>query len=728
MESGSGSSSSNSNNEELKNEGKDKKNSKLFPSDKTYTTFQKFFSDNKGIEALWKDVENNENKSKVNLYNAETKILELVKGLTKQLELCRESLEDSATKEHKADYNKMVQLAYTGHEKEGKNFLKKFPNWSFNLSTIISKSNHYKRIANAKNFEGAKFDDDFKEDLNIKFNRKEKIKPTGLKGKAGSLFSSIGKFFKNFGKNFTGKASKSGVEKKVQAFFKRVNAPWRRWWEFICDGSQELSQKSAKQNLKKILDSNDDQNAKKAILKFFISPNDKTTKLSWEISDETNNIGFSGDNDKSKINLMFRVFKSLDKELGTKVEALFNGAESAANLDTNDDKIKRLIELHKIFYTDKKAIRFSDVFDKLGIKTNAKPSEKDVAAKVDELFNGSTFSNNENAKKDVKKLAEDARNFLENYYDSDKTNRLLYELKFLGSCFKINDLNKVESVDQAINVLNRLPKNAIQVIQDNDQEVAKIIDEEIAKSAENIKSINDALKNLDKEDFNKPEGQQKLLNALSAIVTKGWIESVSEGKISLVEFINKLLSIESGKYKSIAEKIQKMEIYKNNNQKDLANFIDELKKPLKQAEAQKIKEQNKQIEEKIQTIEKLFEPIKSVEADYNGGKKQLNDLKKGQKIITEIKKLVNYTGTNRTDFLKAVAQHIGINDTKIVDKIAHTSLEDLKKFKVENSKPHLLLRKIRNLIAYGIFGGKNLLGNNKGNTSNTMPDDLNEEQ
>jgi len=474
--------SRNSNSEELKNEGKDKKNSKLFPSDKTYTTFQKFFSDNKGIEALWKDVENNENKSKVNLYNAETKILELVKGLTKQLELCRESLEDSATKEHKADYNKMVQLAYTGHEKEGKNFLKKFPNWSFNLSTIISKSNHYKRIANAKNFEGAKFDDDFKEDLNIKFNRKEKIKPTGLKGKAGSLFSSIGKFFKNFGKNFTGKASKSGVEKKVQAFFKRVNAPWRRWWEFICDGSQELSQKSAKQNLKKILDSNDDQNAKKAILKFFISPNDKTTKLSWEISDETNNIGFSDDNDKSKINLMFRVFKSLDKELGTKVEALFNGAESAANLDTNDDKIKRLLELYETFIVKEKAIKFNEVCDKLGIKTNdARNADFDKA--IDDLFKNSNYSDRKDKLNKVKALGIATKEFFNIYNNKSGWEKTKYELLFFAKNFKTSiNPQELTNVRNENNLSKFLAENNLK----KEMPILKDIDEK-----NNINIVND---------------------------------------------------------------------------------------------------------------------------------------------------------------------------------------------------------------------------------------------
>ena len=424
----------------------DKKNNNLFPSYETYTTFQKFFSDNKGIEALWKDVENNENNSKANLYKAETKILELVKSLTQQLNLCRESLGQFATKEHKADYNKMVELAYNGHEKEGKNFLKKFPNWSFNLSTIISTSNHYKRIANATDFKDAKFDDDFKEDLNIKFNRKEKIKPTGLKGKAGSLFSSIGKFFKNFGKNFTGKASKSGVEKKVQAFFKRVNAPWRRWWEFICDGSQELSQKSAKQNLKKILDSNDDQNAKKAILKFFISPNDKTTKLSWEISDETNNIGFSGDNDKSKINLMFRVFKSLDKKLGTKVEALFNGAESAANLDTNDDKIKRLLELYETFIVNKKAIKFNEVCDKLGIKTND-AGNADFDNAIEDLFKNSNYSDIKEKLNKVKALGIATKEFFTIYNKKSGWEKTKYELLFFAKNFKTSiNLQELTSV------------------------------------------------------------------------------------------------------------------------------------------------------------------------------------------------------------------------------------------------------------------------------------------
>ena len=438
---------------------KDKKNSNLFPSEETYTTFQNFFNNNKGIEALWKNVENNENKSKVNLYNAETKILELVKGLAQQLDLFRKALGDRATNKHKDDYNEMVKLAYAGHEKEGKNFLKKFPNWSFNLSDIISTSNHYRRISNAKNFEFAKFDNDFKKDLDIKFNRKDKTKLTNLKGKAGNFLSSIGKFFKNFGKNFTGKASKSGVEKKVQAFFKRLNAPWRRWWEFICDGSQELSQKSAKQNLKKILDNNDDQNAKKVILKFFISPNDKTTKLSWEISDETNNISFSDDNDKSKINLMFRVFKSLDKELGTKVEALFNGAESAKNLDTNDDKIKRLLELYETFIVKEKAIKFNEVCDKLGIKTNG-AGNADFDKAIDDLFTNSNYSDRKDKLNKVKALGIATKEFFNIYNKKSGWEKTKYELLFFAKNFKTSiNLKELESVENAGDLKNFLTTN-----------------------------------------------------------------------------------------------------------------------------------------------------------------------------------------------------------------------------------------------------------------------------
>ena len=684
-------------------------------SERNVKILDEIFNGSKGIEDLWKNIEKNENSTKKKLYDAEKKLLDTVGKLSQALiDIKNNNKKDNTIKD---DYNTIIKSIYAQNEGMGTKFIKKFPNWSIQLADIIGRSHHYKRIANATDFKDAKFDDDFKEDLNIKFNRKEKIKPTGLKGKAGSIFSSIGKFFKNFGKNFTGKASKSGVEKKVQAFFKRVNAPWRRWWEFICDGSQELSQKSAKQNLKTILDSNDDQNAKKEILKFFISPNEKTTKLMWEINDKVNNIGFVDDNDKSKINLMFRVFKSLDKKLGTRVEAKFNGEKGAKNLDTNDDKIKRLLELYKIFYTDKKAIKFSEVFGKLGIKKDAKPAENVVIQKVDELFNGSTFSSDTTALDNVKKLAEDARKFLENYYNSDKTKRLLYELKFLGSAFKFSDLNDVTSVDQAINVLDRAP-NVLDAIEINDPKVAEQIEEKIANSTKNISSLDDALKNLDNEDFNNTEGQNKLLAALSAIVTKDLIDGVSGGKISLIEFINKLLTIE--KYRSIAEKIQNMEIYKKDNNKSLADFIDELKKPLKEAEAKKIKEQNKNIEE----IEKLFKSIENEEENYNGGKKALKNPDKGIKIITEIKKLVNYTGTHRTKFLEAVARHIGINDTKIVDKIAKDKPSELAE-ELKNDRSHLLLQKIRNLIAYGIFGHKSfLLGKDEGSTSNKMPKDL----
>ena len=466
---------------------KDKKNSNLFPSDETYQTFQKFFSDNKGIEALWKNVENNENKSKVNLYNAETKILELVKGLAQQLDLFRKALGNRATNQHRDDYNKMVELAYTGHEKEGKNFLKKFPNWSFNLSDIISKSNHYKRIANAKNFSSANFENDFKKDLDIKFNRKDKTKLTNLKGKAGNFLSSIGKFFKNFGKNFTGKASKSGVEKKVQAFFKRVNAPWRRWWEFICDGPQELSQKSAKQNLKKILDNNDDQSAKKAILKFFISPNDKTTKLSWGISDETNNISFSDDNDKSKINLMFRVFKSLDKELGTKVEALFNGAESAKNLDTNDDKIKRLLELYETFIVKEKAIKFNEVCDKLGIKTNG-TGNADFDKAIDDLFTNSNYSDRKDKLNKVKALGIATKEFFNIYNNKSGWEKTKYELLFFAKNFKTSiNPKELTNVKNAENLRRFLTDNNLKEV----MPILKEIDEK-----NNISIVNDINSNM----------------------------------------------------------------------------------------------------------------------------------------------------------------------------------------------------------------------------------------
>lgn len=703
-----------------KSEELNKKGNNLFPSDKTYATFQNFFNSNKGIEALWKNVENNENKSKFKLYEAETKILGLVNGLTQQLDLCRESLGDRATNKQKDDYNEMVKLAYAGHEKEGKNFLKKFPNWSFNLSTIISTSNHYKRIANATDFKDANFKNDFKEDLNIKFNRKEKIKPTGLKGKAGSIFSSIGKFFKNFGKNFTGKASKSGVEKKVQAFFKRVNAPWRRWWEFICDGSQELSQKSAKQNLKKILDNNDDQNAKKAILKFFISPNGKTTKLSWEINDEVNNIGFVDDNDKFKINLMFRVFKSLDKKLGTRVEAKFNGEKGAKNIDTNDDKINELLKLYNTFKSGK-VIKFKRVFELLGIGTNSgliELTDQTLNNKVDNLFKDSNFSSDKTAKENVTSLAKDAKRFLEAYYKKDTKDKLLYELKFLGSTFGFSELNNVKDVNQAINVLNRAPSALIDILKINDPEVARKIDEEIAKSAENIKSLNGALKNLDKVDFNKPENQQTLLNALGAIEKNNLLQLGTSERfedLTLNNFCNKLAFTNDGKYAKIAGSIN--DVFKDSKDKKINEFIKELKESLVKQEVKKNGEKKKQSEQNIQKIENLFKNIKSEEANYNGDKKALNNPDEGKKIITAIKKMIDYQGSKRTEFLKAVAKHIGINDENVVNVIAHTELSKLGQHK--NDTAYLLLRKIRNLIAYGI-GVKWY----KKSTGESMPEDV----
>jgi len=712
--------------EELKNMGKE---NEISYNPLSGDVLRDLLKNSKGIETLWKKIKDNKDGKKSILYKCENDLVKLVDDFTKAL---AKTVEDSKKTDKPIDlgknlsskegYNSMVTHLLNGDTKVATAFIKKFPHWTIQVGSLFTNSVHYKRIATKISGSDIK-EEDIDSTSNFDVAKKSGDKKTGKESKKG-FFKSISSFFSKYIKRGgMGKASKSKVTIELAKFGTYVNEPWRRWWETVADSNTELSKKKAKEFLKSALsDSTADSKAKLVCLfnTGTVKDNAGLDEPYVKLTNAKNGAKVVEDFKAGAVNKMYQIFKAIDAKLGNKVEELFNGEESAKNLDTNDDKIKRLIDLHKIFYTDKKAIRFSEVFDKLGIKTNAKPNEENVAAKVDELFNGSTFSNNENAKKNVKQLAEDARKFLENYYDSDKTNRLLYELKFLGSCFKINDLNDVKSVDQAINILKRLPKNHVQeAIKENDPEVAKKIDEEIAKSAENIKSLDDALKDLSEADLNKPEGQQKLLNALSAIVTKGWIEDVSEGKISLVDFINKLLTIENGKYKSIAEEIQKMEIYKNNSQKDLANFIDELKKSLKQAETKKIEEQNKKNEGNIQKIEKLFEPIKNVEADYNGGKKALNDPKKGQKIITEIKKLVNYTGTNRTDFLKAVAEHIGINDKDVVKKIAHTDLNDLKKHGVETSKPHLLLKKIRNLIAYGIF--------NK-DTSNTMPDDLNEEQ
>ena len=739
---------SESSNEELKNE---KKGDEISYNPLSAEILKKLLKESKGIETLWKKIKDNKDKKKTDLYKCENELVELVakftKALAKTVEKRNADIKKAEEEKNKNSNVKVPEPIDLGKNLASKDsykimitellpeageadaFVKKFPHWMIQVGNLFANSIHYNRIASkvtGSGIEKAETDIDKESIFNV-MNKsgKEKIRQKSKKGFFKSISSFFNKYIKRGG---MGKASKSKVTIELAKFGEYVNEPWRKWWETVADANIELSKKKAKEFLKSALSDSTSNSKAKLVCLFNTGDTGVVDNKNLEgpyvkLEDKDNGARIVVDVKAGKVNQMYQIFKAIDAKLGNKAEELFSGKESAKNLDTNDDKIKRLIELHKIFYTDKKAIRFSEVFDKLGIKTNAKPKEEDVATKVDELFNGSTFSNNENAKEDVKKLAEDARKFLENYYDSDKTNRLLYELKFLGSCFKINDLNKVESVDQAINVLNRLPKNAIQVIQNNDQEVAKIIEDKLQESTKSITSLDEALKGLKNVDFNKPEGQNKLLAALTAIVTKGWIEGVTEGKFPLVDFINKLLAIENRKYESIVEKIQNMEIYKENVNKDLADFIEGLKKTLKQAEAQKIKEQNKQIEEKIQTIEKLFEPIKSVEADYNGGKKQLKDPKKGQKIITEIKRLVNYTGTNRTDFLKAVAQHIGINDTKIVEKIAHTSLEDLKKFKVENSKPHLLLRKIRNLIAYGI-GVKWY----EKSTGESMPEDLNEEQ
>ena len=682
----------------------------------------------KGIETLWKKIKDNKDGKKSILYKYENDLVELVAEFTEAL---AKTVEASKTTNpidlgknlaSKDDYRVMITKLLTGTG-EADAFIKKFPHWTIQVGNLFTNSIHYQRIASKVSGSGIKkAETDIDKTSSFDVTKKSGDKKTGKESKKG-FFKSISSFFNKYIKRGgMGKASKSKVTIELAKFGKYVNEPWRRWWETVADSNTELSKKKAKEFLKSAL-SDSTADSKSRLVCLFntgtVKDNAGSEGPYVKLNDTESGAKVVVDVKAGAVNQMYQIFKAIDAKLGNKAEALFNGAESAKNLDTNDDKIKRLIELHKIFYTDKKAIRFSEVFDKLGIKTNDKPETKAVEEKVNELFNGSTFSNNDNAKKDVKKLAEDARKFLENYYNSDKTKRLLYELKFLGSAFKFSDLNDVTSVDQAINVLDRAP-NVLDAIEINDPKVAEQIEEKIANSTKNIKSLGTALKDLDKADFNQLENQNKLLTALTAIVNNGLIDGVSGGKISLVEFINKLLDIEKGKYRSIAEKIQGMKIYKKDNNKSLADFIDELKKPLKEAEAQKIKEQD----EKIKVIEKLFESIKDEEKNYNGGKKPLNDPKEGIKIITEIEKLVNYTGENRSEFLKAVAKHIGINDTKIVDKISKDKPSELAK-ELKNDKSYLLLQKIRNLIAYGIFGHKSFfLGRDTGSTSNKMPEKL----
>ena len=711
-------SSSNNNNEELKNMGKE---NEISYNPLSGGVLRDLLKNSKGIETLWKKIKDNKDGKKSILYKYENDLVKLVADFTKAFEEVKKKNSDIDLGKNlasKDSYRVMVTTLLTGAG-EADAFIKKFPHWTIQVGSLFTNSVHYKRIATKISGSDIK-EEDIDSTSNFDVAKKSGDKKTGKESKKG-FFKSISSFFSKYIKRGgMGKASKSKVTIELAKFGKYVNEPWRRWWETVADSNTELSKKKAKEFLKSALsDSTADSKAKLVCLfnTGTVKDNAGLDEPYVKLTNAKNGAKAVEDLKAGAVNKMYQIFKAIDAKLGNKAEALFNGAESAKNLDTNDDKIKKLIELHKIFYTDKKAIKFSEVFERLVIDTKAKLGEKDVAAKVDELFNGSTFSDNENAKKDVKKLAEDARRFLENYYNSDKTKRLLYELRFLGSCFKFNDLNNIESVDQAINVLNRLPKNAKQVIQDNDPEVAKKIDEEIAKSAENIKSLDDALKNLDKVDFNNTEGQNKLLAALSAIVTKGLIDGVSEGKISLVEFINKLLSIESGKYKSIVEKIQNMGIYKENNNKNLADFIEGLKKPLIDAEAKKIEEQNKKNEENIKKIENLFDPIQSEETNYNGNKKKISDPDKGKKIITAIKKMIDYQGYKRTEFLKAVAGHIGINDENVVNVIAHTELSKLGQHK--NDTAYLLLRKIRNLIAYGI-GVKWY----KKSTGESMPEDV----
>lgn len=731
------SSNNNINNEELKGKEKEKENGIRYDP-LTNDILRGLLKNSKGIETLWKKIKDNKDGKKLILYKYENDLVKLVADFTKAFQQVKKNDKDNTINlgknlASKTEYNNMVTKLLSGDTKTATEFIKKFPHWTIQVGDLFANSVHYRRIATKVSGSDMK-EEDIDLTSNFDVAKKSGDKKTGKESKKG-FFKSISSFFSKYIKRGgMGKASKSKVTIELAKFGTYVNEPWRRWWETVAAPNTELSKKKAKEFLKSALsDSTSDSKAKLVCLfnTGMVKDNNAGSEGPYvKLVDKDNGARIVVDEKAGAVNQMYQIFKAIDAKLGNKAEELFNDEESAKNLDTNDDKIKRLIELHKIFYTDKKAIRFSEVFDKLGIKTNAKPNEENVAAKVDELFNGSTFSNNENAKKDVKQLAEDARNFLENYYDSDKTNRLLYELKFLGSCFKINDLNKVENVDQAINILKRLPKNHVQeAIKENDQEAAKIIEDELQKSIKSITSLDGALKGLENVDFNTPESQNKLLAALSAIVTKGLIDGVSEGKISLVEFINKLLSIESGKYKSIAEKIQNMEIYKNNSQKDLADFIDELKKPLKEAEAKKIEEKKKKIDNNIQTVKTALDKITT-------------DVNKTTRITTKVevenaiaaiktckdlkdekgKECTYVTKDGRKKFLSDVAQRLGV-------QIEENKIQDLCKSKENLKSPYdkmsgaLLVQKLRNLIGYGLgYGTSKIKGIFKADGANSLPD------
>ncbi len=730
-------SSSNNNNEKLKNM---RKENEISYNPLSGDILRNLLKDSKGIETLWKKIKDNKDGKKSILYKCENDLVKLVADFTKAL---TQTVEDAKKKNTTIDlgknfssreeYNNMVTQLLSGDTKVATAFIKKFPHWTIQVGSLFTNSVHYKRIATKISGSDIK-EEDIDSTSNFDVAKKTGDKKTGKESKKG-FFKSISSFFSKYIKRGgMGKASKSKVTIELAKFGTYVNEPWRRWWETVADSNTELSKKKAKEFLKSALsDSTADSKARLVCLFNTGMVKDNAglegPYVKLEV-DAKSGAEVVEDLKTGAVNKMYQIFKAIDAKLGNKAEALFNGAESAKNLDTNDDKIKRLLELYKIFYTDKKAIRFSEVFERLVIDTKAKLGEKDVAAKVDELFKGSTFSNNENAKEDVKKLAEDARKFLENYYNSDQKNRLLYELKFLGSCFEINDLNKVESVDQAINILKRLPKNHVQeAIKENDQEVAKIIEDELQKSIKSITSLDGALKGLENVDFNTPEGQNKLLAALTAIVTKGWIEGVSEGKISLVEFINKLLSIESGKYKSIVEKIQNMGIYKENNNKNLADFIEGLKKPLKQAEAKKIEEKKKKINENIQTVKTALDKITT-------------DVNKTTRITTKVEvenaiaaiktckglkdekgnECIYVANDGRKKFLFNVAQRLGV-------QIEENKIQDLCKSKENLKSPYdkmpgaLLVQKLRNLIGYGLgYGTSKIKGIFKADGANSLPD------
>ena len=721
---------SGSNNEKLKNE--EKKN-EINYKPLSVDVLRDLLKNSKGIETLWKKIKDNKDGKKSILYKYENDLVELVAKFTEAL---AKTVEDSKKTNNPIDLGK--NLASKENYKimitrilpeagEADAFVKKFPHWTIQVGNLFANSVHYRRIASkvsGSNINEANIDSISNFDVAKKIGGKK----TGKESKKG-FFKSISSFFSKYIKRGgMGKASKSKVTIELAKFGKYVNEPWRRWWETVADSNTELSKKKAKEFLKSALkDQTGDLKAKLVCL--FNTGTVEDNKglegpyVKLEL-DEKSGAKVVGDSKAGAVNKMYQIFKAIDAKLGNKAEALFNGAESAKNLDTNDDKINELLKLYNTFKSGK-VIKFKRVFELLGIGTNSgliELTDKTLNNKVDNLFKDSNFSSDKTAKENVTSLAEDAKRFLEAYYKKDTKDKLLYELKFLGSTFGFSELNNVKDVNQAINVLNRAPSALIDILKINDPEVAKKIDEEIAKSAKNIKSLNGALKNLDEEDFNKPENQQTLLNALGAIEKNNLLQLGTSERfedLTLNNFCNKLSFTNDGKYAKIAGSINN--VFKDSKDKKINEFIKELKESL-------VKQEVKKNAENIQTVKQALKKIKT---DVNE-QKQLQTKEEVEDAIAAIQtckglkdekgKECTYAARDgRKKFLSDVAQRLGV-------QIEENKIQDLCISEKDLTPPYdkmpgaLLVQKLRNLIGYGLgYGTSKFTGLFKIDGANSLP-------